>query len=441
MKSEKRIQEISNLIPESSGVIKEKSCKGKINELILGLQELKLNDKYAMLDTSSIETVLDVIDSMKKQELLEKHPFTVWQGKEGKWYTYLPDAEKGRRLLKRSTRKSIDDEIYNYYRKLEVEPTVEEVFNAWVDEKLKYGEIQKQSFDRYKTDFDRFFVDNPDFKGFSKRKLKYVSEEDLEEFIKLTIANMHLTQKAYSGFRTLLNGIFKYGKRKQYTTISITSFMGDLDISKKSFARKIKDKDNEVYQEEEVHRLIEYLISKPDDIRCQGLLLTFQSGMRVGELSGLHPEDIAKGCIHVCRTEVKFKDADGKWCSEVQEYPKSEAGERYIVINEKALDTINNIMANRCHGTYLFMENGNRIRSHAFRRKLMRVCKELGISYRANHKIRKTYGTTLLDNGVDDSIVAEQMGHKDVATTRKYYYFSNKSEAKKREQIQKAISF
>ena len=47
----------------------------------------------------------------------------------------------------------------------------------------------------------------------------------------------------------------------------------------------------------------------------------------------------------------------------------------------------------------------------------------------------------LLDGGVDDSLVAEQMGHTDVETTRKYYYFSNKDDDKKRSQIAKAISF
>ena len=73
--------------------------------------------------------------------------------------------------------------------------------------------------------------------------------------------------------------------------------------------------------------------------------------------------------------------------------------------------------------------------------KLKQICEKLDIEYKSNHKIRKTYGTMLIDGGVDDSLVAEQMGHTDVATTRKYYYFSNKSEEKKRDQISKAISF
>lgn len=34
------------------------------------------------------------------------------------------------------------------------------------------------------------------------------------------------------------------------------------------------------------------------------------------------------------------------------------------------------------------------------------------------HKIRKTYGTTLLDNQVAETLVANQMGHSDVITTK-----------------------
>ena len=67
-------------------------------------------------------------------------------------------------------------------------------------------------------------------------------------------------------------------------------------------------------------------------------------------------------------------------------------------------------------------------------------CDAVGISHKSPHKIRKTYGTMLIDGGVDESIIMEQMGHKDIMTTKKYYYFSNKSDEKKYEQIEKAVS-
>ena len=92
-------------------------------------------------------------------------------------------------------------------------------------------------------------------------------------------------------------------------------------------------------------------------------------------------------------------------------------------------------------GEYLFMNNGKRIRSNTINKRLHIVCDELGISFRSTHKIRKTYGTTLLDGDVDESLIAEQMGHEDIATTKQYYYYSNKSKKNKLKQISQAINY
>lgn len=71
----------------------------------------------------------------------------------------------------------------------------------------------------------------------------------------------------------------------------------------------------------------------------------------------------------------------------------------------------------------------------------MVICKRLDIPYRPTHKIRKTFGTTLINSGVDDAIVAAQMGHTTIETTRKFYYYGNKSKEKTREQVRNAINF
>jgi integrase len=56
------------------------------------------------------------------------------------------------------------------------------------------------------------------------------------------------------------------------------------------------------------------------------------------------------------------------------------------------------------------------------------------------HKIRKTYGTTLLDNHVSETLVAYQMGHSDISTTKKYYYRNNQSKEHKVKEIERALS-
>lgn len=387
-----------------------------------------------IINSNSIHTQMQLSE---RQKYLEEHQYAIYQGKDGLWYTYLP-GEEGRDKIKRKSKEAVEDVVHEFYKKRHQEPTIQRVFDEWIEQKLEYKEIRKQTYDRYQTDFHRFFVKNEFFKDFANRKIKYLSEEELEDFIKKTIAKMDLTQKAFSGMRLLINGIFKYAKKKKYTSISVTQFMGDIEVSRRAFKPNVKNKEDEVYQEAEAERLTQYLAQQEDDIRALGLLLIFHCGLRIGELCALKPEDCSEKHLHIQRTEVKVK-VDEHYTMLIQDYPKSDAGERYVILTESARKTLECILKARESGEFLFTDNGKRIRSNGFRRKLMRVCKQLNIKYRSNHKIRKTYGTALIDGKVDDSIIAEQMGHTDVATTKKFYYYSNKSEEKKISQVSAAV--
>lgn len=93
------------------------------------------------------------------------------------------------------------------------------------------------------------------------------------------------------------------------------------------------------------------------------------------------------------------------------------------------------------NGTYLFENKGKRIRGNTFNKRLTNICDKLCIPHRTMHKIRKTYGTQLIDNNVDEKFILEQMGHEDISTTKKLYYFSNKTTQSKQKQIENAIIF
>ena len=389
---------------------------------------------YGILD---VQNVTDMLESMKRKELLSKHSQEIFQNKStGLWYTHV--YENGKRLTrKRKTRKELENYLVEFYKTQDEEVFLKDVFKMWSDEKLRYGEIQKGSYDRYISDFKRFF---PASSSICRKKFKYISEEDIEAFIKSTICDLSLSRKSFNGLKILLNGIFKYGKKKGYTAISITQFMGDLQLAKNSFIPVKKDKELETFSEEEQEKIHSYLTDNPD-IWNLCLWLQFQTGVRVGELSVLKFSDIGDGVIHIQRTEHKCKGSNGKWQIVIKETPKTEAGNREVIIPPQALETIEMIRSLNPTGEYLFMNNGKRIRSNTFNKRLTDVCAKAGILHHSTHKIRKTYGTTLIDCDVLDSIVAEQMGHKDINTTRKYYYYSNKGKQVKIEQISKAITF
>ena len=404
-----------------------------------------------MLQYIISEGIIDVsditkqIDMNKRKKYLSKHHYSIWQGKNGKWYTKFDDEKKGKVLKKRNTEKEIQDLVVEFYRSLEINPSIKDIFNMWVKKKIELCEIGRSTYDRYMCDFSRFFV----LDDFQNKKIKDVDENDLEYFIRKSIAQLSLTSKAYSNLKTLILGIFKFAKKEKYTTLSITNFIGDLDLSRNVFRKKVINKEKEVFFEDEIKLVTQYITEKPS-LKRLGILLAFQTGLRVGELCTLMKKDITKNnrMIHIQRTEIRYKDEKtNKQKHDIKEFPKSDAGDRYLIVPNTAIKTIEEIIKLNPDGMYLFeqnvkrrADNSNRIYGESFGDEINKICKELKITPRSMHKIRKTYGTTLLDGDVDESIIVEQMGHSDIKCTKQYYYYSNKNTDKKIAQIDKAIS-
>ena len=105
-----------------------------------------------MLDLHDVQ---DSMEAMKRDELLKKHQYKIWQGKDGKWYTYLPDDKKGRILKKRTTQKAIENDVVEYWKIQTENPTIKEVFGEWNDRRLELNKISKATHLRNKQVFKR----------------------------------------------------------------------------------------------------------------------------------------------------------------------------------------------------------------------------------------------------------------------------------------------
>ncbi len=392
---------------------------------------LRFAIENGMLDLSSVQVEMD---KKEREYYISLHQYERWQGKNGKWYTYIPEKE-GRVLKKRNSETDILNLIVDHYKSKKEAPTISEVFKDWVNTKLETNEIGRGTFDRYNNDYIRFFKGT----NFERMKVKDVTEDDIEDFIRKTIMEHKLTRKAFANCRILIFGIFKRAKKNKYTQLSISWFMKDLELSNNIFTKVVHKKEDQVYQEDEIPLTTEYLKNNPTMLNL-GLLLAFQSGLRCGELAALKPSDIVGKRIHVQRQEIKYKDPITNKCThEIKEYPKTDMGDRYVIITDGTMETIEKIKQLNPVGEYLFETDGKRIMAHCYNGAINRMCAALNIPKKSMHKIRRTYGTTLIDEGVAESIITEQMGHSDISTTQKFYYFSNKTQKTKEAQIEKAI--
>lgn len=383
--------------------------------------------KYAvdngMIDLSYVQ---EQIEMNKRRELLEKHPYKIWQGKDGRWYTYLTDKETGKRTLKkRKTEKELEDVVVAYWKEQTENPTVKEIFTDWLSKKLQRGEISKSTRDRYNRQYAECFSE------FGKKRVRSVTEYDIEDFMLTVLHEKNMTAKGFSNFRTIVFGIFKYAKKMKYISYSITEIINDMEISRKSFRKDRKSDDELVFMDDELPRVMDYL-EHNEDMMNVGLIILFKSGLRIGELAGLKREDIDGNIIRVRRTEICYEE-DGERIFEVRDFPKTEAGIRDVIIPEKYEHYLEMALG-MSSGTYLFEQGGRRIRTYQFRNRLGTVCRKANVTSKSPHKVRKTYASILIDSGISESMIISQMGHTDIQTTKGFYY-RNRNGAKSRNAI------
>lgn len=375
----------------------------------------------------NFDDVQNSMEAMKKKELLEKHPYKIWQGKDGEWYTKLVAEDGSKKLRHRKTKEELENVIIEHIQKVIDCPTVERIFYEWLDVRLERGEIEKSTYSRYERDFTRYFTKIRDC------KIQSTTELMLEDFIKRTIQEQRLTRKSFSNMRTLIYGIFRYAKKKRLIDFSIKSTMDDIEFSKNEFQKVCHEDSEQVFMLDEEAKIIKYLENNQDLLNL-GLLLLFKTGLRIGELTSLNKEDIHEKQIHISKTETIYQDKDGKTHYDVKPFPKTEAGIRDVIIPDNCVWILDKIRRLCLFGQYVFMQDGERIRSYVFRTRLYSNCKKLGIVVKSPHKIRKTYGSKLYDSGeVPESFMMEQMGHTDISCLKKHYYYNRMNDEEKRQ--------
>lgn len=380
--------------------------------------DLKYLIDSGIIDVPNIQSILEM---KKRQELLDNHPYKIWMGSNGKWYTYLPDEEKGRILKKKSTRKDIEDVVIQYQESIISNPTIDDLFTEWNDHRRDIGRIAKSSHTRLRQVYDRHF------KEFGKRRVASVKENEWIDFLEAQVFEHNLSSKAFASLKSVVRGMLKWAKRQGMITYSPELMLAELDLSDTIFSKKIKEDYEEVFDEDETQKMLSYLIGNRD-IRNDGITLLFVSGMRVGELVGIKPQDIDlnANAVKIRRTETRFKEGDNTIYA-IKEYPKTTAGIREIVIPSSYSWLLKDLYDMSNGHEYVFEEHGKRLTTLLVRKRIYSICNKTGVYKKSPHKIRATYDTILLDNGVDKRTVKDQMGHSDIAVSEKNYHRNRKS--------------
>lgn len=153
------------------------------------------------------------------------------------------------------------------------------------------------------------------------------------------------------------------------------------------------------------------------------LLIELYTGMRMGEINALKPEDIdfKNNIIHVRRTITKGLHDK----SFVRESTKTEKGIREVPINELVRPVLEDAIAKapKNREGLLFYDTNKRgvvttmQVNNTFKRLLVKAC----ISDRGQHALRHTFATRCIEAGVPAIVLRDWLGHTNIHITLDTY--------------------
>lgn len=390
--------------------------------------------KYAIENgIISLSHIQEEIEMNKRRDILKQYEDNIWEASDGYWKIRIYDDEaKKKRLIKRRSREDLEDEIIKIYKQKIENPKINEIFSEWLERRVSLGKISSATKLRYQQLYDRHFDE------FGLTKIRAVEPEDFSTFLEEQVSEYNLTAKGFSNLKTISRGMLKWAKRKKFISWNVEELFDDLDVSDRDFNKKIKEDLEEVFDDNELEKMVEYLKDNLDMVNL-GILLMFVTGIRLGELSTLKWEDWVynndakiPSVLKIRRTETRYK-VENKYVFGVKDFPKSEAGVRNIVIPRDCVWILKKLKCMSPFNEYIFYRNGHRINGYIFRERLYAACEKTGCVRKSPHKIRKTYCSILLDHSIDNQMVISQMGHADIKCSENFYHRDRKTLAKKQE--------
>lgn len=176
-------------------------------------------------------------------------------------------------------------------------------------------------------------------------------------------------------------------------------------------------------------RLIEKAAFAAGDVRALGIILTFYTGIRIGELCALKWADIDQDsgtmCITKTVTRVKDLQSTEHKTALLVGTPKSSKSMRKIPLPKFLLKMCKeNMQYCANENCYLISGTNTPIDPRVYQKLYKKVLESAGVKYRKFHAIRHTFATRALELGIDIKTLSEILGHSNVSITLNIYAHS-----------------
>jgi integrase len=166
-------------------------------------------------------------------------------------------------------------------------------------------------------------------------------------------------------------------------------------------------------------------------------IFILQTGLRVGELSGLKWSDIDfnRRMLHVQRS-ANYDDKSKDW---IVGATKSSSGDREIYLTDEAMrilqkqnakETNTKVIDMRFKDNVFIGNNGLPIRHDTYDASIKRICTKAGIECNgfSMHTLRHTFATRCIEAGMKPKTLQTLLGHAGISTTMNLYVHTTDDE-------------
>lgn len=367
----------------------------------------------------NLSYIQDEFEMNKREKILLNHKWAISQGKDGYWRTYLPDEQKGRRMLKKHSREEIENELVRYYQKEAEKPKIfNDIYYMWrgfQDEIVSNNTISK-----YKTDYKRYF-ENTEFINI---KVNDLGEDEIKVFIINTVRSKKLCKKACKTLFGYVKNSIQIARRKKIILDDPMEFLMAKDfykycteITKKDSDKIVSDDDMKMLQ----HRIEQDHEEHPSYIPTYAVQLAMLTGMRVGEIAALRWDCITKDSIIVDKSE-KYDRIEKRYFIDSTKNGRT----RIFPLTKDLRDLFAIIKKIEMRYGYLsewvFSNENGRIHASVISSCSKNKCRQLNINEKGIHAYRKTLNSKMRCDGVSSVVAASLLGHSP-EVNEKYYTF------------------
>lgn len=373
-------------------------------------------------DNTDFVCVREIVEKMERKKIIEQHSYKITQGKDGYWRTYVKDSTKnsGCRLIKKSTKKKLLDELVKYYKKIDNKPTFKDCYFQWRDVQDKL--VEGNTIYKYNTDYRRFFEGN----AFEGLRMENITEDKLKIFFHESIKQNGLTKGAFKKLFGYVNNTFDRAYRDKIIIENPMSY-----FKCKEFYKLCEEVEKplvkQVFSDKEIKQILDKLHeqyeTQPDYIPNYAVEFAYLTGMRVGEIVALRWDNVNFDEGYFL---INMSEKYNRITKEISISTTKNKKARKFPIDEAIQDLLYRIMdiqfEYNINGDWIFANACGRIHASVVSSCIKNKCKQLGIPEKGIHAFRKTFNSNIRCSGVSEVVAASLLGHSP-QVNRDYYTF------------------